>query len=113
MANLIAIHSIRRREPVKKSGPGQKDKFNTVTIASGESFTESDENEARRLIAMGAARQAPLPLPPLGASEKPAGDPLDRLSDDELAKLAADRSLTLKPGASRVDMVAALNKATA
>ncbi len=113
MVNLIAIHSIRRREPVKKSGPGQKDKFNTVTIASGDLFVEEDEAEARRLIAMGAAKQAPLPLPPLGGSEKPTGDPLDKLTDDELAKLAADRNVVLKPGASRAEIIVALNKAAA
>jgi len=77
MVNLIAIHSIRRRAAVKKSGPGQKDKFNTVTISSGDSFVEVDEAEARRLIAMGAAKQAPLPLPPLGAGDKPATESLD------------------------------------
>jgi hypothetical protein len=111
MVNLIAIHSIRRREPVKKSGPGQKDKFNTITISSGETFVESDEEEARRLIGIGAAKQAPLPLPAIGAGTAPAPGPLEKLTDAELVNLAKDRKIQIKDGATREEIITALNKA--
>lgn len=113
MVNLIAIHSIRRREPVKKSGPNQKDKFNTVTVSAGEAFSEADETEALRLISMGAAKQAPAPLPPIGGSARsaaPQPDPLDKLNDGELMALAKDRNVQVKEGAGRAEIIAALGK---
>ncbi|KRR16870.1 hypothetical protein [Bradyrhizobium retamae] len=107
MVSLIAIHAIRRREPVKKAG-GKK--FNSVTINAGETFSEDDEKEALRLIGLGAARQAPAPLPPIGG-KAPQADPLEKLTDAELATMAADRNVQLKEGATRAEMIAALKAA--
>lgn len=110
MVKLIAIHSIRRREPVSAD---QKGKHNTITTQAGDTFEIDDEKEARRLIEQGAARQAPAPLPALGKPEpaKVETDPMDKLTDDELKALAADRKVTIKANASRAEMLAALKKA--
>jgi hypothetical protein len=117
------IRSPWRRLVRAAERPGQRDKYDSVTITSGEAFVEESDDEAARLIASGAARQKPLPLPP---PPKPAGsratsqkrqaaggDPLDKLTDAELAAMAKDRNVALDAGATRVDIIAAINKAAA
>jgi len=60
MVKLQAVTAIRGREIVRKANrPGERDRTKGFDIAAGALFEIADEEEAKRLVALGAAREAP------------------------------------------------------
>lgn len=85
---LIAIHNLRRNELVKKADrAGEKDEYKDANVLPGRAFDEPDEEEAKRLIRLGAARKAGAEEAAGPTKTKPAGDELTKQMVEAIGKL--------------------------
>ncbi len=127
---MIAITTIHGHKLIKKADPDNhrsKDKYQDLIAKPGDEFdTEEygiDEAEAQSLIDRKAAKRKTREVPddrepgvgvrqPVNPAPRPAAAvQLDTLTDDELRQQAVVRNVTIKAGAPRAEIIAALNKA--
>lgn len=113
---MIAIGTVHGRKLIKAAdpkNPKSKAKYEDILVKPGEEFDTDDfgidQDEANRMVARKTAKRKTREIPDDGDT---VTEPLQSLSDAELIARADELKLAIAPGATREDVITAINKAT-
>jgi hypothetical protein len=115
---MIAIGTVHANKLIRPANPELKlkAKFANFIAKPGEEFESEDfgidDKEASRLVELKAAKRKTKEVADDGdkaAGVKPTGKAIDNMNVAELTQIAADRGVQVKPGATKAELIAALN----